>query len=251
MKQFNDLFGSVQWTRGPGVTEAKALPSVPPAAPDPRHLAAENEINFSTESIGDEIWHDHAVHGLVELLDHEGWTAGDFEIIGDEGQYINVKAPDGAEYMVFRDYDDAYEFAKRDIAYMVEENGVEPSNMTEFVDRDQMRQDLADDLEDQIRESPKSYGLELDDDGNVDDAAVERKIRDELRDPVEYLRGFSDERGLAKLFRDNPRWFDTAAYAEYMVDSDGVGPTIARHDGHELEIHSKYGNATYYGYRVN
>ena len=201
-----------------------------------------------------------------------------YEVTRNFGDYYECGS---LEYYVFDDYDEAYEAAKNEVINLIDDVGVTSINGWEnYIDSDW--------FEDAMKEYYESYcydienegssiydnrlieecydagvidddDFEIDDDGDPDytQCTVEswdlvERLTDHLcgtySDPVEW---YSDNLGSDALSEVVKQYnlYDEDAIAEYCVDADGIGHTLASYDGNDIEY--EFEGITYYMYRCN
>lgn len=183
------------------------------------------------------------------------------------------------EYYVFDDYDDAYNEAVRDCEDLIDDMGPDGVNGFEaYVDtewfEDAMKESYEYYCQDIESESSSGFqnrlveecydaGLiddddfETDEDGNIDydECTVDSYdlidrladyLTDRQGDAVEwYIDNFGESEFREAVAANG--LVDTHKLAEYCVDADGVGHSLARYDGREIEY--EFEGITYYMYR--
>lgn len=179
----------------------------------------------------------------------------------------------GEEYLVFSDYDDAYEAAVRSAEDIFEDVGVDVDhlsqffNMSEYIDTDW--------FDDALRESMEYYVEDIANEWESDDHTrlyhemVDAGIIDEIDDDddEEYITDREKEDFIDYLVEqqgDGVEWYrfnfgdsdfnsviidkgliDLHKLAEGCVDIDGVEHFLASYDGNEIS------DGTFYIYRIN
>lgn len=78
----------------------------------------------------------------------------------------------------------------------------------------------------------------------VDDGDAENMAAEYVRDIVESDIQMSN---LAQYIKDS---IDIESVVEYVLDSDGRGPSLASYDGEEKELYSKKYNKWFFAYRI-
>jgi hypothetical protein len=129
------------------------------------------------------------------------------------------------------------------------------------INLERLRSELESDVEEQVRESPESYGWKDEDedeededgdgneneeddeesDGSPSDEWVESKAQEILRDPIDYLRDiYGDE---TMKHANSIAGIDIDAAAEEAVAADGAGHFLSSYDG---ETHDLPGGGCYW-----
>lgn len=196
----------------------------------------------------------------IDIEDVERW----------DGKLLTLYS--GEEYLVYSDYDEAYEDAVEDATRIFEDIGVDIDHLQKFiVIRDLIDTDWFDDA---LRESMEIYVNDIEDEWEDDDRTrlyhemVDAGIIDEIdenEDEVitdEEKESFIDY--LIEQQGDSIDWFrfnfgerdfndtiiernliDLDKLARECVDIDGVAHFLASYDGNEIE------DGEYYLYRIN
>jgi hypothetical protein len=200
-----------------------------------------------------------------------------YEVTRNFGDYYECGS---LAYYVFDDYDDAYDEAVRYEKDTIEEIGPEGINGYEdFVEtswfEDAMRESYEAYCNDIENESSSNFGnrlieecydagliddddFELDEDGDPDydectvasydlvDRLTEH-LCDGWNDPVQwYIDNFGHDSFREVI--DYHGLVDTDRLAEYCVDADGIGHSLASYDGNDIEY--EFDGFTYYMYRA-
>ena len=219
-----------------------------------------------------------------EEADRETWDDAmrdvyiSYEVTRNFGDYYECGS---LAYYVFDDYDDAYEAAKKDVISLIDDIGVTSIRGWEnYIDSDW--------FEDAMKESYESYcydiehegssiydnrlvaecydagvidddDFELDEDGDPDytRCTVEswdlvERLTDYLcnsyDDPIEWYSDNFGSEAVSEVAEHN-NLYNEDAIAEYVVDSDGIGHTLASYDGYDIEY--IFEGMTYYMYRCS
>lgn len=185
-------------------------------------------------------------------------------------------------YWVFDDYDDAEAEAIDRVEDLIDEIGI-PEDYAEdedFVDVDWFNDAMKESYEyyckDIANEGSREYENRLVEEcmdaGVIDDTDFEGGEFDDpnydrcMVDEYELVDRLSDY--LCDLYRNGVQWYidnfgkrefaevckhndlyDNEAFAKYVVDTDGVGPSLSGYDGKEIDF--EYNGDTYWMYRTN
>lgn len=252
----------------PAVPPAPAAPAAqaPPAVP-PVEEVVEGEPGDTldaTEHLTGILSNEATIVAVQEFLKAEGLSLD--EVTVEEGYWnwsegsdiARVEVGRNMEYFVSPDSDTSTRMAVALAKQSAEEGLFNESFSRSYIDEDRLRDALRDDVENQVRESPDSYGLapeeveeEYDEENNVtnqeeidaaaeagvSDEAVERKVEEILRDPIAYMQEiYGDEEGL----KEAAKWggMDYDSMAEDGVAADGEGHFLSPYDGNITDLPS-------------
>lgn len=207
---------------------------------------------------------------IGDKLEEKQYDVGKGEVFSTE---------DGREYMVFKSYDDAEEYAKENMKDMFESDkgtwegadwvkqfltitdtdrriiaGEESDRIVEDRDDDEIL-DIAE--SDDIIDSDKKEELtnwkdsESSDDNEKFQKAIDRlkeqivekaydRIYKELEDPVQYFVEDQGMYSLEDLAQQNFITQDFDGMVQYVIDNDGIAGQLAGYDGDEVEIEGLY-----------
>lgn len=181
--------------------------------------------------------------------------------IEDFGRGFKIETDDGSEYVYYEKESDAEKDALEQLKDMFESDtgtweGADWVNQfLKISDTDKriIANEEADSRLDgiswsELRELAKQYGVETEDDKgeDLDEDEIKDKLSSEISDEIEKeldnpVKYFVDDQGmysLKDLAKQNFIMQDYEAMARYVIDNDGVAPTLAGYDHDERNTKS-------------
>ena len=255
----------------PPVPAPEAQPVQPVApAPEPVEEEEPEEVEESQEAkvarwreeLDTELGDDDLVTAVIEFFEAESVDLDDYGIKVTEGYFsgsANVEYGKNHNYVVCKSDDDAEAAA---IAQVRQDLDQEPSLFTQswlesYINTERLSRDLSSDVEEDIRQSAKSYGwdpddvYDTDDEGNYLDSDgdvvadpdepsedwIETKTAERLADPVAYMQEiYGEADGIKQAIELAGLDIDSAATD--AVAADGWQHFLSRYDGNSYDLPS-------------
>lgn len=171
-----------------------------------------------------------AVYSFLEFCKYIDVTdIYDIEVITKGRDYFEFKYG-REEYLVFKNYDSAYKYAKNYIREMIDVEGYYLFNedfLESCIDEEYLIKELIDSEYDMIYSDDSLSEREQERMFNE----VEKQIK---RDPIEYLEGIYGRNWKKEI--DIEKYIDEDKLIEEAIDVDGIGHFLAIYDGEELNF---------------
>jgi len=235
-----------------------------PAAEEPEEVEESKEAKIARwrDELDGELSSDDLVTAVIEFLEAESLDLDDYGVKVSDGYFhglANVQLGKNSSYVV-AETDDAADTAAITQVRQDMDNEPELFNqdfLTSYIDEDHLRNQLSSDVEDQVRESPDSYGWDKDEyyetedfetytdsEGNVvedpdeiPDDWAESKAAEILRDPIEYLQDiYGKEDGIKQAMEIGG--IDRERATADAVAADGWQHYLCRYDGNSYDLPS-------------
>jgi hypothetical protein len=196
---------------------------------------------------------------LIESLAHE--LDIDADGVAQSEWNPNLFIVGKQEYLVYETENEAEEAAVEQMKNLLETEGISFLNwgymctdISNFVDVDWFDtakrenyeayvEDIADEWEDDDRTRLEH---EMEDAGCETEEEYVDYLCEGCPDSVEWFRSNFGESELDQIAINHPEVVDLDKLAQYVVDTDGIGSTLARYDGKEIELYEGG-----YAYRVS
>jgi hypothetical protein len=248
----------------PQRTEPAVQPEAPPS--DPGEIQQElpslsnSEGESPSETLEETLSNPATVKAVIEFLKEENLSLDDVEVTEgfwgwSEGSTVASVQVGSREYFISPDSDTTTRLALAMVKQDLEEQPeiFNASFIQSYINRDRLRDELRSDVEEMVRESPDSYGLEPEvvepeDDQTelpfegerepeITDEQIEAKVEEILRDPIEYLR---ESYGDNDVYKEAIRiaGIDIDEAAEDAVAADGEGHFLSTYDGNINDLPS-------------
>ncbi len=249
----------------PPVPAPEAQPVQPVApAPEPEEVEESQEAKVARwrEELESTLDDDDLITAVLEFFEAENADLDDYGVKVTDGYFsgsANIEGVTREGYVVCKSDDDAEAAA---IAQVTQDLENEPELFTQswlesYINTERLANDLSSDVEEQVRESPDSYGWDKDEyyetedfetytdsEGNVvedpDEVSedwITAKAEELLKDPVAYMQEiYGEADGIKQAIAI--AGFDVAEAAADAVAADGWQHFLSRYDGDSYDLPS-------------